>query len=134
MSSHKPRILLIADCPNWIFHRHATILERFLSKEFEFSISFMGQPFEETKYDLIYPLEFNLIDLNRIEDPSKYVTGIRSHISYLVLGFGGKEIVRLASSLREKFQRVHVVSQRLFDVFEPLIPGLSVVSLSLIHI
>lgn len=112
-----PRVLLIADVPNWIFERHCKMLQKYLSSEFDFDIKFMGEPYDENNYDLIYPLEWNLVKPELILHPEKYVTGIRSHLSWEQLN-----IQQLVAYLQNKFARVHVVSRRLLDVFEPYIP------------
>ena len=122
-SPRRPRILLIADVPNWIFARHCTVLNKLLSDEFEFDLKLMGQPYEEGDYDLIYPLEFNLIPFDQIKTPAKYVTGIRSHISWT-----GYDFLLFAEALATKFQRVHCVSQRLTDMFRPFVPNLHYVT------
>ena len=57
----RPRILLIADVPNWIFARHCRMFQRYLGSEFDFTIKVQGEPFREEDFDLIYPLEWNLV-------------------------------------------------------------------------
>ena len=114
----KPRVLLIADVPDWIFARHCKMLERFLGDEFAFTVQYMGRPIQESEYDLIYPLEFNLMPPEQITRPSKWVTGIRSHTSWQDQGF-----LKLTELLAAKFQRVHAVSRRLQHIFQPFLPG-----------
>ena len=120
---NRPHILLIADVPNWIFARHCAVLSKLLSDEFDFDLKLMGQPYEEDDYDLIYPMEFILIPFDRIKTPAKYVTGIRSHISW-----SGYDFLLFAETLATKYQRVHCVSQRLTDIFRPFVPNLHYVT------
>ncbi len=115
----KPRVLLIADVPNWIFARHCQMLKRFLSDEFIFTIKVRGQAYKESDYDLIYPLEFNQAPAE-IGEPSKYVTGIRSYNTWRDQNF-----ITLVKRLTSDFQSVHVVSKKLYDMFENFIPGLT---------
>lgn len=116
-SSGKPRILLIADVPNWIFSRHCAYLQRFLSDQFSFSVRCFGAPrFKEEDFDLIYPLEWNLVPSGWIRTPAKYVTGIRSHLLWPKRDFS--EFVQFLSV---HFQRVHVVSRRLYQIFSPVL-------------
>ncbi|MBI3875215.1 MAG: glycosyltransferase, partial [Verrucomicrobia bacterium] len=119
----KPRILLLADVPGWIFERHARTLAIGLQDEFDFTLGFRGQNFNEDNFDLIYPLEFDLVDTARIRDPRKYVTGIRSHCAWQRIGFE-----QVAEVLRAKFQRVHAVSRRLQEIFRPQLPAIELLS------
>lgn len=123
MADCRPRILLLADGANWIFERHCYTLKRLLGSEYQFTIGYGSLPFEEDDYDLIYPLEWNVVSTERIKNPLKYVTGIRGHVRWPELNFD-----QFLRTLRHNFQRVHVVSARLFDIFHPHLP--SVVQLS----
>jgi glycosyltransferase involved in cell wall biosynthesis len=109
-----PRILLIADVQNWVFDYHSQILKRYLSNAFQFEIKYRNQPFNEEEYDLIYPLEFDMVNPMAIKNPMKYVTGIRSHVSWSNIPF-----LDLVDLLNHKFQAVHVVSKKLYDIFDP---------------
>jgi glycosyltransferase involved in cell wall biosynthesis/SAM-dependent methyltransferase/predicted O-methyltransferase YrrM len=113
----RPRVMLMADVPNWIFARHCQMLERFLSDEFHFTTKMQGETYCEDDYDLIYPLEWNLIQAESIRTPAKYVTGIRSHVSWRELDF-----LSFVDFLATHFQVVHVVSMRLQRMFEPFLP------------
>lgn len=117
----RPRILLIADVPHWIFHRHAKMIDRYLRDEFDFDLLFKRDLFNEDDYDLIYPLEYNLVPAERIRRPSKYVTGIRS---FKVLWHDDSELPALVQHLQDHFQQVHAVSRRLFEYFQPYLPNL----------
>jgi hypothetical protein len=75
---HRPRVMLMADVPNWIFARHCKVLMERLGSQFDFDLKLQGQTYNEADYDLIYPLEWNLIPQNQIRTPAKYVTSIRS--------------------------------------------------------
>jgi glycosyltransferase involved in cell wall biosynthesis len=119
----RPRILLVADVPNWIFERHARTLDERLGDEFDFTVIFKNQPFDEDAFDLIYPLEWWLVPPQQIRTPAKYVTGIRSHCSWDSGRFDA-----LADHLSTKFSRVHVVSQRLLRRFAPHVPGVVQIS------
>jgi len=112
------RILLIADVPNWIFERHCLALQRYLADEFRFNIAYQNQAFNEDDYDLIYALEWNLVPPEWIKTPVKYVTGIRSHISWANVDF--KQFIQYLSVY---YQGVHVVSRRLEQIFKPHLPG-----------
>jgi len=114
----KPRVMLMADVPNWIFARHCQVIREALADDFEFDLKFQGQVYDESKYDLLYPLEFNLIPRDQIRTPAKYVTGIRSHLSWSQLDFMG-----LIDLLATRFQMVHVVSKRLEGMFKPFLPA-----------
>ena len=113
----KPRILLIADVPNWIFERHARTLHRYLEDEFDFTLGYQGQQYNEDDYDLIYPLEWNLVSPDQIRSPAKYVTALRSHFTW-----ADRPFLPFVNFLATKFQRVHVVSQRLHEIFRHSLP------------
>lgn len=113
----KPRVLLIADVPNWIFMRHCQEIKKRLSDEFEFTIKIRHEPYNEDEYDLIYPLEFNLVTEEQMTNPKKYVTGIRSHISWNYLDFQ-----EFTDTLNKNFLNVHASSQRLVDMLKPFVP------------
>lgn len=113
----KPRVLLIVDVPNWIFARHCRMLERFLGDRFQFTTQCVGAPVVEDNFDLIYPLEWNLVPPQQVRTPAKYVTGIRSQLSWR-----GQDFLPFVDYLATRFQRVHVVSQRLQHMFEPFLP------------
>ncbi|HTI69014.1 MAG TPA: FkbM family methyltransferase [Candidatus Limnocylindria bacterium] len=115
----KPRIMLMADVPNWIFARHCRVLTERLSDDFQFELKLQGQAYDESQYDLLYPLEFNLIPREQIRTPAKYVTGIRSHLSWSALDF-----LPFADLLATRFQRVHAVSKRLQGMFKPFVPNI----------
>jgi glycosyltransferase involved in cell wall biosynthesis len=95
-------------------------LQRHLSDEFELSVAYRGEPFEESEYDLIYPLEFMLIDADRIGDPRKYITGIRSFLSWADWDF-----LSLVNYLSESFLAVHTVSRELYYIFSPYLPTIT---------
>ena len=116
--SIKKRILCIADLPNWIFNRHIFYLQRYLGDEFEIFTSYRRERYEESDFDLIYPLEHMLVEPDQITNPNKYVTGIRSFISWAVMDF--KPFI---DYLNTKFQCVHVVSAELYNLFSPYLPG-----------
>jgi phenylacetate-CoA ligase len=114
----RPRILMVADVPDWIFAKHCRRLAEGLSDEFDFDLAYMGQPIDEARYDLVYPLEWNLVPEGLPRTPSRWVTGIRSHISW-----AGVDFLGLVDYLGRGFQRVHAVSRRLQRLFEPFLPA-----------
>ena len=114
----RPRVLLMADVPNWIFARHCKVLMDRLGSQFEFDLKLQGQSYNEADYDLIYPLEWNLIPQNQIRTPAKYVTSIRSHTSW-----AGHDFLGFTQFLNTHFQRIHTVSERLTRVFKPFVPN-----------
>ncbi|MFO1497105.1 MAG: glycosyltransferase [Verrucomicrobiota bacterium] len=122
-SAAKARVLLIADVPNWIFERHARTLHALLAHQFDFTLGFQGQKFNEDDFDLIYPLEWNLVPAEQIRTPRKWVTGIRSHCAWQPIG-----LEPVAALLVQKFQRVHAVSRRLQHLFAPRVSGVELLS------
>jgi len=114
---HRPRVMLMADVPNWIFARHCKVLMERLGSQFDFDLKLQGQTYNEADYDLIYPLEWNLIPQNQIRTPAKYVTSIRSHTSW-----AGHDFLGFTQFLNTHFQRIHTVSERLTRVFRPFVP------------
>jgi glycosyltransferase involved in cell wall biosynthesis/Tfp pilus assembly protein PilF len=117
-SGRKPRVMLMADVPKWIFARHCQVLKERLGHEFDFDLKFHGQPYNEDDYDLLYPLEWNLIAPALIRTPSKYITGIRS-----VCSWADQDFLNLTELLNTKFQRIHCVSDRLTRLFQPFVPN-----------
>lgn len=122
-SSRKPRILAIADEPRWIFERHAQTLQRLLSADFDIRIQYRHDAIDEDAFDLIYPLEFDLVPVERIQSPWKYVTGIRSHISW-----DHYPVEPFTAYLEANFQRTHVVSRRLMALLSPTLPSVEYVT------
>jgi glycosyltransferase involved in cell wall biosynthesis len=104
----RPRILILADVPRWIFERHALTLQESLADEFDIDVGYMGDAIDESCYDLVYPLEWNLVPPHQIRTPIKWITGVRSHISW-----NEKNPDEFGWIIREKFQQVHAVSERL---------------------
>lgn len=115
--SAKPKIHLIADVPDWIFARHCSVISSALADEFDFDMGLQGHPYNEDDYDLIYPLEWNLVTPDQIRNPAKYITGIRSHTSWK-----DHDFKFFAKYLSEHFGIVHVVSERLREIFAPVMP------------
>ncbi|MEO7360259.1 MAG: asparagine synthase-related protein, partial [Gemmatimonadaceae bacterium] len=123
MEAKKPRILAIADVPNWIFERHAKYLQEQLADDFNITVQFHTQQFDEDDYDLIYPLEFGLVPTSRITQPWKYVTALRSHVSWQ-----SHAPEQLGGYLNAYFQRTHVVSERLRNEIAPFVPRIAYVT------
>jgi len=122
-TDRRPRLLLIADVPDWIFARHARELQERLAARYRIDITYQGQVFDETSFDLIYVMEFNLLPADQIRSPWKYVTGIRSHISWDFL-----DPEELGRYLDQHYQQTHVVSQRLYTALAPSVANLHVVT------
>lgn len=122
-TSAKKKILLIADVRGWIFERHCMTIKNALSDEFEFDICYMNEPYNEDDYDLIYPMEFQVINMQSTKNPAKYITGIRSHWAWEQMDFG-----QFCMALNGRFQRIHTVSRKLFDIFRPHIKHISYVT------
>lgn len=113
------RILCVVDGPNWIFKRHVQAFKRYLGDEFEFALAYRGHEYDEDAFDLIYPLEFNMVEAHQIHNPAKYVTGIRSFVSWADWDF-----LELVNYLNQHFQSVHVVSRELYNLFQLYINNL----------
>ena len=118
----KPKILLIADVRGWIFERNCHYISKILEKDFLFNTSFhrdnYGYYFDEDAYDLIYPLEFNLLHPQKDINPQKYITGIRAHSSWW--DWDNED---LGDYLSSKFNFVHVVSEELGVIFKDILPS-----------
>jgi glycosyltransferase involved in cell wall biosynthesis len=121
--SARPRILAIADVPNWIFERHARTLQRRLADEFDITVQYHTQPYHEGDFDLIYALEFGLVPTAQIRSPWKYVTALRSHVSW-----DSVRPAQLSEYLTSHFQRTHVVSRRLQQSLLPWLPDVAYVT------
>ncbi len=119
----RPRVLIVADVPNWIFERHARTLQAVLADEFEIVVQYHTETFDEGAWDLIYVMEFGLVPADRITMPWKYVTALRSHVSW-----GNVAAPELARYLRTHFQRTHVVSARLRRELAPWLPDVAYVT------
>ena len=119
----KPRILIVADVPNWIFERHARTLQHLLEDEFDITVQYHTSAFDENAWDLIYVMEYGLVPAARITMPWKYVTALRSHVSWSALA-----APELARYLRTHFQRTHVVSARLHRELVPWLPTVAYVT------
>ena len=119
----RPRVLVIADVPNWIFERHARTLQQMLRDEFDITVLYHTETFDERAWDLIYVMEFGLVAAARITMPWKYVTALRSHVSWT-----GVPAPELARYLRANFQRTHVVSERLRRELLPWLPSVAYVT------
>ncbi|HJW34311.1 MAG TPA: asparagine synthase (glutamine-hydrolyzing), partial [Holophagaceae bacterium] len=117
-TNRRPRLLFIADVPNWIFERHARTLQARLADEFDIEIAYKGDPVEEDRYDLIHPLEWHMAEPAMIKTPAKWVSGIRSHVSW-----EGIAVPALCAHLARLYQGgMYVVSRRLKEIFRPGLP------------
>lgn len=104
----RAKVLVVVDVPDWIFERHAETLQQGLADEFDLRICYRGDVFDEDEYDLLYPLEWDLVEHDEIRCPDKWVTGIRSHVSWQDVN-----PAKFGALLRDKFSAVHAVSKRL---------------------
>jgi glycosyltransferase involved in cell wall biosynthesis len=123
VESDRPAVLIIADVPNWIFERHARQLQQDLADEFDITVQYHTEAFDEDAWDLIYVMEFGLVPDEVITQPWKYVTAVRSHVSWDHLA-----APELARYLRQHFQRTHVVSARLARELSPWLPNIETLS------
>ncbi len=119
----RARVLVIADVPNWIFERHARTLQGLLADEFDITVQYHTEDFDEDEWDLIYVMEFGLVPDEKVTQPWKYVTAVRSHVSWDHMA-----APVLARYLREHYQRTHVVSERLRREIAPWLPGVTAMS------
>ena len=104
----------MGDIPGWTFDFHCRTISRLLSSKYAFYTSYGGQWFNPMDYDLVYPLEWNLLPFGyRLPN---MITGIRSHLSWDQYDFN------LVLERLRHFKIVHVVSQRLYDIFSPHLP------------
>jgi asparagine synthase (glutamine-hydrolysing) len=118
-----PKVLVIADVPNWIFERHARYLQTLLADEFNITVQYHTESFDEDAYDLIYAMEFGLVATDRIRSPWKYVTALRSHVSW-----SNYPAAQLSQYLQSYFQRTHVVSKRLHEELRTHLPTVEYVT------
>ncbi|WP_053333973.1 asparagine synthase (glutamine-hydrolyzing) [Gemmatimonas phototrophica] len=121
--AERPKVLIVADVPNWIFERHARTLQTLLADEFDITVQYHTEDFDEDAWDLIYVMEFELVPDEKFTQPWKYVTAVRSHVSWDHLA-----APMLARFLREHFQQTHVVSQRLHRELVPWLPTITTIS------
>jgi asparagine synthase (glutamine-hydrolysing) len=123
VAHRRPSILIIADVPNWIFERHARTLQAQLADEFDIHVQFHTQPFDEQAWDLIYVMEFGLVPPAQITMPWKYVTAVRSHVSWAHMA--APDLARFVS---QHYQATHVVSARLKREIAPWLPEVAYVT------
>ena len=121
--AERARVLIIADVPKWIFERHALTLQAMLADEFDITVQYHTEDFDEDAWDLIYVMEFGLVPDEKVTQPWKYVTAVRSHVSWDHLA-----APELARYLRQHFQRTHVVSERLRREIAPWLPDVVTIS------
>jgi len=118
----RPRILIIADVRGWIFERHARFLQAQLKDAYDIEVDYLGCAVDDDAWDLLYPLEWNLAAPAQIRNPAKWITGIRSHLSWEGHGWAVMQ-----EKLRA-FSMVHVVSERLYGLLAGVHPQLRVLS------
>jgi hypothetical protein len=114
------RVLVIADAPDSGANHEARYLQHLLADEFDITVQDCTTTFDEAAWDLIYPMEFGVLPEDRITTPWKYVTALRSHVSWESMP--APEIARY---LRQHFQRTHVVSARLHREIAPWLPDVA---------
>lgn len=118
-----PRILILADVKGWIFERHANLLQARLRGFYDIHVGYRETPVDENQWDLVYPLEWNLVQQERIGDRRKWVTGIRSHVSWESHGAEA-----LGAYLTRNYGMVHAVSERLRKLLAGGYPDMRVLS------
>lgn len=119
----KPRILILADVRGWIFERHARFLQQQLADAYEIEVGYLDSQVDEDDWDLLYPLEWKLVPEHSIRTPAKWITGIRSHVSWEQYGAAA-----VGDYLRRHYSMVHVVSERLHGLLAGAHPQLRVLS------
>ena len=87
------------------------------------TVQYHTDAFDERAWDLIYVMEFGLLPAAQITMPWKYVTALRSHVSWSAVA-----APELARYLRANFQRTHVVSERLRRELVPWLPTVAYVT------
>jgi glycosyltransferase involved in cell wall biosynthesis len=82
LSGYKPRVLLLADRPEWAFARTAQAISRRLSDEFDFQIEYTWNQPDLSRYsfDLFYVFFFGATYHQRfVDDPRRVIKEISSH-------------------------------------------------------
>lgn len=123
LAARKPRILILADVRGWIFERHAHFLQQQLADAYEIEVGYLDSQVDEDQWDLLYPLEWKLVPEQYIRTPAKWITGIRSHVSWEQYG-----VPLVGDYLRRYYSMVHVVSERLQGLLAGAHPQLRVLS------
>lgn len=123
--ARRARILILADVKGWIFERHANFLKQELAPYYDIDVAYQdqGAAVDDSAWDLVYPLEWALVPEDIIRDKSKWVTGIRSHVSWE--RYGAEAV---GAYLRKNYSMVHVVSHRLLGLLQGQHPQLCVLS------
>lgn len=122
-ATDRPRVLMLADEPQWIFERHALTLQHHLADQFDIRIQYRSDAVDESAFDLIYALEYDLVRPQDIQAPWKWVTAVRSHISWEHI-----PVPVFTEYLDACFQRTHAVSRKLTSLLAPTLPGIEYVT------
>jgi len=120
------KILIVADIPGWIFHRHALEIKKRLGNDYQIDIGFSRGTNVvklEPQYDCIYimdPMQMSY------PDPKKVIMGLRCEFMYLKHPNGAKGLYEngmpnWGSSIKNRCCVFHVVNKRQFKVFEPIV-------------
>lgn len=121
----KPKILIIPDCPNWLFDFVAKALIKYLSRYFYFKRKFYSKgavlPSVETKkYDLVF-IMFPKMGLDFDSQTSIFVSGIASFCSWGGVDEKDKPPKDFVKYIR-RFKTFHAVCKSLYRVFKKYHP------------
>ena len=106
----KPKVLLVADVPGWIFERHCQELKKRLSDDFEFSIGYRRGKINQNEPDLIYAMEYSSLENPRF--PEKTLCGIRAEFRY-----HSKPNQGFWNAIKNRYAGIHVVNERMVGHF-----------------
>lgn len=114
----KNKILLVADKPGWIFHRHCNELIKRMS-HYDFEIVYKSGVKSKSadyynSFDLIYILDTRLTI--PFKNPSKTVIGVRCEFSYSHTDEGIRNF--FVNSIKSRACAFHVVNKRQLSEFE----------------
>lgn len=123
MSSNKPRILLLADVPGWIFERHCFEIKSRLGHKYDFTVDYAcecnPEKYLDNTYDIIYALEVELIRPNILPHGLKNViSGIRVEGLYRSTPRGIRKYYN--SKIKDKVLAFHTVNRRQYREFEQI--------------
>lgn len=78
----RPKILVLADVPNWAWAKKAEQLKRYLSDDFDIDIAFLGNEWAPRGYDLYHTFEVSQIHQHGLTRRAwgKLATGITAHV------------------------------------------------------
>jgi len=95
--SHRPRILFIADQPGSLLTKGCIQVVQHLQERFNCSITYKTQPYFESEYDLVVPLDRSLVVDERVQMSGKYIIVHREDLLK-------EEASLIAAKLRQIFE------------------------------